>query len=916
VTRTHVPTSGTAPNTTYVDEVRLYDTFGRLDRATNQTNNAYVRFVYETNANYVHTYQTVIDLTQANEFHSWQVMDGAGRVRVVASDHPGSVGGYSAVYTIFDNMGRAVQQSNPTEIDGSYFPTGDDPSWRMTLQAYDWKGRPTQTTNTDGTTKVVSYGGCGCAGGEVTTVQDEHGRQRRFTKDGLGRLATVEELNWNATVYATTSYAYNARDQLTQSNQAGQVRTFAYDGRGRLQSRTTPEQGATTFSYNVDDTINVMTDARGATTTYGYNPRRLVTSITYGAPSGVAATANVSFGYDAAGHRTSMSDGMGSMSYNYNSLAQLTSETRNFDVGAYTLSYSYNLAGELASITNPWGAQVSYVYDNAGRVTTVNGAGYAGVSNYASAFTYRAFGAIKGMNYANGRSLSTAYDNRLRPTTWNVANVLGYNYNYDYFNEHTGRVTYAGSTVDSSLDRSYEYDQAGRLVISHSGAEARAHAWTGQWGTMDGPYSQGYDFDVWGNVTHKYGWGGEVQGGGAGQSSDIYYTYTNNRRNGFSYDGAGNLTNDIGQQFTYDVTGQQTASSYTNLQNWYDGDGLRVKRTEDGLYPALFLRSSVLGGQVVAEIDYVGGSWQWWRGYVYAGSQLLAVQQGGVFWMHEDPVTKSKRVTNSTGAIVSTIELDPWGADTNRSSNGAFQPKKFTSYERDGNGSDEAMFRRYNRWQSRFDQPDPSDGSYDLGDPQSFNRYAYVQNDPVNFVDPTGLDDDFLNDEDHPEVISTNTTAGRLWGGTGNEGSTAQGPANPWADALPKRMWGHDNLDPQNPRPKKEPILVKVVPKKNTPTCVEHEWGVFNRKVEAIKAAAEMHFEERELPWPLQWLQAIASGIGGGSSEDPAKSAEDRLKDSVPDIINIMARDKEIEEGTQQAAKLRDQRIKENCKKP
>ena len=51
----------------------------------------------------------------------------------------------------------------------------------------------------------------------------------------------------------------------------------------------------------------------------------------------------------------------------------------------------------------------------------------------------------------------------------------------------------------------------------------------------------------------------------------------------------------------------------------------------------------------------------------------------------------------------------------------------------------EAMFRRYNRWHSRFDQPDPYDGSYDVSDPQSFNRYAYTQNDPANFVDPTGL---------------------------------------------------------------------------------------------------------------------------------------------------------------------------------
>jgi hypothetical protein len=55
------------------------------------------------------------------------------------------------------------------------------------------------------------------------------------------------------------------------------------------------------------------------------------------------------------------------------------------------------------------------------------------------------------------------------------------------------------------------------------------------------------------------------------------------------------------------------------------------------------------------------------------------------------------------------------------------------------------MFRRYNRWQSRFDQPDPYDGSYDATDPQSFNRYAYVQGDPVNFVDPSGLKEELVS---------------------------------------------------------------------------------------------------------------------------------------------------------------------------
>jgi hypothetical protein len=43
------------------------------------------------------------------------------------------------------------------------------------------------------------------------------------------------------------------------------------------------------------------------------------------------------------------------------------------------------------------------------------------------------------------------------------------------------------------------------------------------------------------------------------------------------------------------------------------------------------------------------------------GSELLAVQQGDCYWVHQDPLLKSKRITNSSGAVVSTIELDPWG---------------------------------------------------------------------------------------------------------------------------------------------------------------------------------------------------------------------------------------------------------------
>ena len=75
--------------------------------------------------------------------------------------------------------------------------------------------------------------------------------------------------------------------------------------------------------------------------------------------------------------------------------------------------------------------------------------------------------------------------------------------------------------------------------------------------------------------------------------------------------------------------------------------------------------------------------------------------------------------------------------------------------------------RRYSRRHGRFSQPDPYGGSYDLTDPQSFNRYSYVQNDPVNFTDPTGLVQD-PNDagppppDDGPPDVVIPSWAGRL----------------------------------------------------------------------------------------------------------------------------------------------------------
>jgi len=279
----------------------------------------------------------------------------------------------------------------------------------------------------------------------------------------------------------------------------------------------------------MDDTLYQLKDARNVIQTFSYNNRRLLTGITYnvtGDTSGqTATTPNVGFSYDAAGNRTQMTDGLGSLSYSYNGLGQLSSETRSFTgVGSFTLSYMYDLGGQLLSLTNSVNSsQVVYGYDHSTRVSGVTGSGYGGVSTYASNILYRSWNGLKSVNYGDSRALSISYDNRLRPTQWNIPGVMGWNYAYTYFGENTGRLTYAQNINDPTLDRAYDYDNVGRLIEARTGSEARGQL-VGQGGTQDGPYAHSYRYDQMGNMWYRVGWGGWFN-----PWLEQWPSYTNNR---------------------------------------------------------------------------------------------------------------------------------------------------------------------------------------------------------------------------------------------------------------------------------------------------------------------------------------------------------------------------------------------------
>ncbi len=540
-------------------------------------------------------------------------------------------------------------------------------------QTYDWQGRPLVTTNQDGTTKTAAYSGCGCAGGEVVTLTDEgtldggvaKRRQQKIYSDVLGRAVKTEILNWQGgSVYSATVNTYNVRDQITQTRQyAGaegsgtyQDSTMTYDGYGRLKTKHLPEQNAganTVFTYNADDTIATITDARGAVATYVYNSRHLPTSVTHtltGQPN-----VSASFTYDAAGNRTAMTDSLGTTNYSYDQLSRLTSETRGFTgVGNYTISYGYNRNNDLISLTSPANTgniSISYMRDSAGRLTSMTRPG----QTLASAISYRASGVMKHMLYGDNSTMDVSFNSRMLPAAYNMPGKISKTYSY----HDDGTLRFSSDAIDHRFDRSYGFDHAGRMKSAFSGAEAR-----GEGTTTNRPYNQTYGYDAFSHMTQrsvKTWWTNDYT---------ISNTYVNNRKTNWQYDSDGRPTS-IDGYYTYDAAGRNnyleiSGPTFPTATMTYDGEGRQIKTVETWVdenfetfsETKYYVRSTVLGGQVLAELDEWGAVW---RTFVFAGPAILgwlwhSYYDALMTWDQRDPSGASARGYGEQ-------ELDPLGAD-------------------------------------------------------------------------------------------------------------------------------------------------------------------------------------------------------------------------------------------------------------
>lgn len=551
------------------------------------------------------------------------------------------------------------------------------------------------------------------------------------------------------------------------TNPRYQTTSATFDGHGRMISRHVPQQDpgtSTQYSYFADDRTATVTDARGALTEYTYDSRGLVEEIEYSEPTGSSeslipivpcdpgepnceypfpqptpptqpsptptptpgptpgptpATILVEFAYDNAGNRTLMSDPLGTTGYEYDDQSRLVSETRQFNDtldtlehapagnNSFELQYTYHLSGSLKSLTDPYGDTVYYAHDKAGRLDSVTGSSFAGVTNYASNPDYRAWGGLQSLTYGNGVSMSMTFDNRLRPDHYELKTVTTdiMKKNYEYNSD--GNLKYVEDLLDGKFDRLQTFDHQGRIKEGKSGAEATGGTVAPEDMEMNLPYRQSYQFNEYGNMTQRDNmhWGVENW---YGQTNNLAYAYYNDRivNTGWEHDKDGRVTKsrwpDDGTESTYDSRGLLTrhfswSPQNTEIRRFYDGDGREVKRNktvyvedpEATQYPfgewvdeppVYYIRSSVLGGAVVSETRPTGKKK---KTFVTAAGTRLATQFEGegtmndhVNFEHSDASGMSHRSSTASTTILtgegfdgSPAELDPMGGNA-----GVFSP--------------------------------------------------------------------------------------------------------------------------------------------------------------------------------------------------------------------------------------------------
>jgi RHS repeat-associated protein len=508
-------------------------------------------------------------VTQANGAFTSYSYDGAQRLVGIADN-----AGNSMTYTL-NAAGERIKEDTK-DSSGALM--------RTLARTYNLLGQLQAQTDAYNRSTTFSYD----ANSNLDATTDPLTRVSDNNYDPLNRLSrTLQDVSGIA---AETKFSYDALDNLTQVNDPkGLNTTYSYNGLSDLTQLSSPDTGTTSYLYDSAGNRTRQTDARGVVTNFSYDALNRLISITY-----PTASLNTAYQYDAdasgdcngfgegflTGRLVQITDGSGSTKYCYDRFGNVTRKIQTTNGKVFTLLYSYNVAGQLATLTYPDGAVVDYLYDGQGRVREIGAKTATGARQIVlNSTSYYAFGPVKQWSFGNARLMKRSLNLNYQPSAIE-ASAGGLSLGYEF--DAVGNLAKLNDLPPATTTkRQYAYDGLNRLLETKDANNA---------------VQQAYSYDKTGN---------RISTTVSGTSSSYSYGTNNHRLSGVgsvarSYDNAGNTTqiaNATAKNFVYADHGRMTqyregttlkmsyayngrgeqvrkfASSTTNVYSVYDNDG-------------------------------------------------------------------------------------------------------------------------------------------------------------------------------------------------------------------------------------------------------------------------------------------------------------------------------------------------------
>ena len=541
----------------------------------------------------------------------------------------------------------------------------------------------------------------------------------------------------------------------------GSITQYWFDPSGRKSKTISPDTGTTKFLYDEAGNLKQKTDAKGTVVNYTYDALNRLTSVQF--PSDPSQ--NITYIYDSLsvtygiGRLTGMTDPSGTYAFHYDAQGNLSREEKNILGINYITQYAYDKNNILSSITYPSGRTVTYVPDGARRVGEITTTLNGQPKTLASSISYLPYGGITGLTYGNNLTLSQGYDNQYRISSIVAGSVLNRSYDEYFPNGNVKKIT---DVLESTWELPSEP-------------------------TKDYSYNPG---------TNKLA---GIQGG-----TPVT----------FGYDSNGNITSANTRTYIYDLSNQLThiiENSVQIAEYVFNGFGQRIKKSAQSGIRTFHYDP---WGHLIAETNQSG---QMIAEYVYLGDQLLAIIKPGesAYYFHNDHLGTPQVLTDANGNVAWKAVYMPFGG-TQILVESVENPFRFPGqYYDQETGLHYNYFRHYSPGIGRYLTPDP------IGLRGGINLFTYVQGDPINFIDPYGLEGGYWQYSQSTGMIAyvdvdwSVTYYGRGYSGLG------WGRDNPdWQDIrdigpIPQGLW---YIGPQRPGGDLGPAVMNLSPMLDTNT--------------------------------------------------------------------------------------------------